>query len=91
MGGRVLGLGSRMVRIFNEEERSECTKSQADIGGFGGQLGPRYPAYQHTLPEGPPYVSTFRMLLSLVQVHFYLVWRMTVVGVYERIGSNINY
>ena len=31
-----------------------CALSRS-VGGFGGLVGPRHPAHQHALPEGPPH------------------------------------
>ena len=57
LGGRVFGLGSRLVRVFNEEERGQCPKSPFDIGRSQRQLGSRHSPNQHIVPERPSHMG----------------------------------
>ena len=64
LGGRVFGLGSCLVRVFNEEERGQCPKSPFDIGRSRRQLGSRHSPNQHIVPERPPYVGFWPFVTS---------------------------
>ena len=91
LGGRVLRLGTCLVWVLDEEERSQCPKLSIDTGRSQRQLGPRYSVYQHPVPEKPSYVSWLAVFSTRHSDSPLMPdWYMTVVGVYTQTGSNTN-
>ena len=57
MGGGVHRLAARVGRICAEAPGGAGAEPPADAGGPGGFVGPRHPAHQHAVPEGPPHAG----------------------------------
>lgn len=72
-GGRVRRLATRVVRVRLKARGSRGAEPAADAGGPRGLVGPRHPAREHAVPQGPAHARLRQGLARaqlLQEVHF---------------------
>ena len=68
LGGRVRRLAARLGRVRAQARRGAGAEPAPDARGPRGLVGPRHPAHQHAVPEGPPHAGLRQGLARAVAV-----------------------